>query len=226
VVDITDPTRPVEVAQWGARRDAGLHVGTGRDCAPDCRGSIPQAFLHSVALSPDGRTAYLSYWDLGVIILDVSDPTTPRYLGRFAEPPDAEGNTHSVSLTPDGALMLVGDETFAPPWGRLRLVDVRDPANPVQIGTFDTQHSAAGTLGNDETWYSIHNPLVDDRDPRHAYVAWYSDGVRLLDITDPTAPVELASWVPPRDALVWNVAPLDTLLLVADVHSGLHILQR
>jgi hypothetical protein len=226
IVDVTDAANPVEVANWGAQRDAGLLVGFGGQCAPHCRGRIPQAFLHSVAVSPDGRTAYLSYWDLGVVLLDVSDPASPRFLGHFAEPMAAEGNTHSVSIAQGGGLALVADETFAPPWGRLRLVDVRDPANPVQVGTFDTPNGAAGTVGGPDVWFGIHNPLVDDRDPNRAYLAWYADGVRLVDVADPSAPVEVASWVPPQSPMVWSVACMDELLLVGDVNGGLYILQR
>jgi hypothetical protein len=225
IVDVTDPRQPSEIVDWGARRDAGLPVGIGAQCAPICRGSVPQAFLHSVALSPDGRTAYLSYWDLGVLILDVSEPNAPRVLGRFAEPQAAEGNTHSVSLAHDGRLALVADETFAPPWGRLRLVDVQDSANPVQVGTFDTPDSAAGTPG-EQYAYTIHNPLTDDRDPNRAYLAWYADGVRLLDISDASRPLELANWIPPRGGMIWNVSFMGDLLLAGDINNGLFILRR
>ena len=225
IVDVTDPRQPNELTDWGARRDAGLPVGTGDQCAPACRGAVPQAFLHSVALSADGQTAYLSYWDLGMIILDVSEPAAPRWLGRFAEPQSAEGNTHSVSLAHSGALALIGDETFGPPWGRLRLVDIQDPANPIQVGTFDTTDSAAGTPG-EQYAYTIHNPLADDRDPDRAYVAWYADGVRLLDITDASHPVEIGSWVPPQSPMVWNVSFYGDLLLAGDINNGLFVLRR
>jgi hypothetical protein len=225
VIDFTDPRQPLEVGDWAARRDAGLAVGTGGQCAPACRGSVAQAFLHSVALSPDGRTAYLSYWDQGVILLDVSEPTTPVWLGQFSEPSAAEGNTHSVSLAHDGKLALVADETIAPPWGRLRLVDVQDPANPVQVGLFETADSAAGTPGEAYA-FTIHNPLVSDRDPNQAYLAWYGDGVRLIDVSDAAHPVEIGSWVPARTPEVWNVALYGDLLLVGDVNRGLYILSR
>ena len=29
------------------------------------------------------------------------------------------------------------------------------------------------------------------------YASWYSDGVRVLDVSDPTNPTEIASFVPP-----------------------------
>lgn len=224
IVDVTDPRQPIALVDWGARKDAGLPVGTGPQCAPACRGSVPQAFLHSVALSPDGRTAYLSYWDLGVIVLDVSEPSAPRWLGRFAEPSAAEGNTHSVAFAHDGRLALVADETFGPPWGRLRLVDIQDPANPAQVGSFDTPNSAAGTPG-EQYAYTIHNPLADDRDPNRAYLAWYADGVRLLDVSDASRPVELASWVP-RGGMIWNVSFMGDLLLAGDINNGLYLLRR
>jgi hypothetical protein len=225
IVDVTDPRQPLEVVDWGARRDAGLQVGTGSQCAPACRGSVPQAFLHSVALSPDGRTAYLSYWDLGVIVLDVSEPATPRWLGRYVEPAAAEGNTHSVALAHDGKLALVADETFGPPWGRLRLVDVQDSSNPIQVGSFETANSAAGTPG-EQYAYTIHNPLTDDRDPNRAYLAWYADGVRLIDVSDASRPVELTSWVPPHDPFVWSVSFMNDLVLVGDVNNGVYVLRR
>jgi hypothetical protein len=225
VVEVTDPHQPVEIANWGARRDAGLPVGSGAMCAPVCRGSIPQSFLHSVTLSADTRTAYLSFWDLGMLILDVSEPSTPRLIGRFEEPRAAEGNMHSIGLAHGGALALVADETFGPPWGRLRLVDISDPANATQVGTFETQHSAAGTPGG-EYAYTIHNPLPDDRDPNRAYLAWYADGVRLLDVSNATQPVEIGNWVPPHAPMVWNVSFLDDLLLVGDINNGLFVLRR
>jgi hypothetical protein len=226
IVDVTDPRQPTEIADWGAGRDAGLAVGTGQQCRPACRGTVAQAFLHSVSLSPDARIAYLSYWDQGVVLLDVSEPSAPVLLGQFAEPRPSEGNTHSVSVTADGKLALVGDETGSEPWGALRLVDVQDPANPVQVGAFETPEAAAGLEAKDEYGYSLHNPLADDRDPTLAYMAWYADGVRMLNIADASAPVEIGTWAPPRAPMVWNVSFMGNLLIVGDIDTGLYILRR
>jgi hypothetical protein len=162
----------------------------------------------------------------GLVVVDLSQPATPRWLGRFEEPRAAEGNTHSVSLAHGGALALVADETARPPWGRLRLVDVQDPANPVQVGTFETEDSAANRRAPAEYGYSIHNPLADDRNPNRAYLAWYADGVRLVDISDASNPVEIGSWLPSHDPMVWNVFLMGNLLLVGDVNNGLFVLSR
>jgi hypothetical protein len=186
---------------------------------------VPEAFLHSVAVSPDGQRAYLSYWDLGVLILDVSDPTAPRWLGWFDEPRSDEGNTHSVSLAHNGTLALVGDETFGPPWGGLRLVDVQDPTDPVEVGTFATVDSASNTPG-EQYAYTIHNSVVDDRNPDRAYLAWYADGVRLLDVSDASRPTELSSWVPRRGGMIWSVSFMGDLLLAGDIDNGLFVLRR
>jgi hypothetical protein len=158
-------------------------------------------------------------------MLDISEPNAPQLLGRYAEPASAEGNTHSVALAHKGQLALVADETLRSPWGRLRLVDVQDPLNPFQVGAFETPNSAAGTRGEPYA-YTIHNPLADDRNQNRAYLAWYADGVRLIDISDASQPVELASWIPPRGGMVWNVSFMGDLLLVGDINNGLFVLRR
>ncbi|HEY3061536.1 MAG TPA: hypothetical protein VGL99_21415 [Chloroflexota bacterium] len=225
IIDVTDPRTPVEVASWGAHAATGLPIGRSEQCAPECRGASQRALLHSVALSPDQRTAYLSYWDLGIFVLDVADPSAPRLLGRFVEPPEAEGNTHSMA-TGNGNVALVADETFAPPWGQLHVLDVSDPAAPVEVGTWQTHNGAVDAPAGFERWYSIHNAYIDPRAAQHAVTAWYSDGVRVLDISNPRAPVELEGWVPEQDPFVWSVAFLDDLILVGDVHTGLYVLRR
>jgi hypothetical protein len=226
ILDFTDPRNPVQVADWGAKKDVGLPIGASAQCRPYCRGTVPDAYLHSVGLSPDGRTAYLSYWDLGVLILDVTEPGSPRLLGRFAEPEADEGNTHSVAVAHDGKLLLVADETAAPPWGGLRLVDIASPASPRQVGAYETAGAAGNQRGREAYAYSIHNPLADDRDPDRAYLAWYADGIRLLNIADPSQPSELATWVPPNGGMIWNVAFQGDVLLAGDINNGLYVLTR
>ena len=91
----------------------------------------------------------------------------------------------SLDKHPHLHLILVGDEDFTPnPWGFLRVFDESAPANPVEAGTFATANALAASPP-DDGWYTVHNITLAGG---LAYVAWYSDGVRVLDLTDPFAP--------------------------------------
>jgi hypothetical protein len=75
------------------------------------------------------------------------------------------------------------------------------------------------------------------------YISWYSDGIRVVDASDPTDPTEVAWFVPPsaknpiqpsqRGVLtnttqVWGVAyeAGRDLVYASDMNSGLWILRR
>jgi len=111
IVDVTNPRAPVQVGEWGAGAhllSPGPFFGIG---------SFGAAFGHSIRASEDGRRAYVSYWDLGVLTLDIGDPTNPVLLTRTQYAPDDDGDAHS--MTPYEAengrlLILQNDEDFDP----------------------------------------------------------------------------------------------------------------
>ena len=248
IVDVTDPTNPVLAGEWTIGLDAGLAFGApsfgsdpllppGSDCTPPpatptlCRGDIPLVYLHDVWASTDGTVAYLSYWDAGLVTLDISDPANPALLAVAMEPLADEGNAHNAVVDELTNLILVGDEDFTPgPWGFLRIFDGSDPANPVEIATFATTNALAASPP-DSGVYTLHNITVEDGT---AYLAWYSDGVRVLDLSDPSAPKERASFVPPDvtdpngffapKALVWGVSVQDDVVYASDINGGLYVL--
>lgn len=113
IVDITKPQAPKEIAV------------TGQLDWPDLDSSEiegPAVFLHDVWVqeNADGdMIAYLSYWDAGLVLLDVSDPADPVFLGDSTYPvPDVlsglppEGNGHVAAPTEDGRVAILGDEDF------------------------------------------------------------------------------------------------------------------
>jgi hypothetical protein len=170
--------------------------------------------LHDVWANQAGKVAYLSYWDAGLILLDISDPSRPLFLGRGNYLSD-DGNTHSAVPAQGGNLVIVGDEVLAgAPFGFMRVFDTMDERNPVEVGRFHTEHTFGGP----------------------ADFGWYSDGLRLLDISVPAAPREIAFFVPPdvRDprgwfspkARIWGIYVQDDLILASDVNAGLYILGR
>ena len=223
IVDVTDPTAPVEVADWGIAKDLGLDpfAGQGDD--------FSFSFLHDVWV--ENGIAYLSYWDAGLILLDVSDPTDPQFISRTPYAPTEEGNTHVAVPARGGTLVITGDEDFTPgPWGFMRVFDTSDITAPVEIGTFATENALnAPPPGGD---FSAHNVVVRGNT---AYFSWYSDGIRLVDISQPTVPREIGSFVPepaadpfgilPTAPEVWGVYVQNQLILASDMNSGLHILR-
>jgi hypothetical protein len=83
-------------------------------------------------------------------------------------------------------------------WGNVRIWDYTDEANPILASEFDTVCSAnpgdescdpAGT-------YSVHNVVVEDD---LVYISWYTNGMLVVDISDPYDPVEIARYNPSDD---------------------------
>jgi hypothetical protein len=109
VVDISDPQRPALTGSWGVLGEPALGPAVYRGVR---RGNDARTLVHSVRARHDGMVAYLSYWDAGVVMLDISDPARPRYLGRTAFPPSDEGNAHSVAEARGGGLIVEADEVL------------------------------------------------------------------------------------------------------------------
>jgi hypothetical protein len=110
IIDATDPRNPRQVGQWGAGAH-GLAPGPFSG-----QGSFGAAFDHSARVSADGARAYVSYWDLGVLTLDITDVTNPRLVSRTRYAPDADGDAHSVAeyRGKRGNFLLQNDEDFDP----------------------------------------------------------------------------------------------------------------
>ena len=241
LIDITDPSVPVEVSNWGVVHDLGGPPAPGLGCDPD------PIYGHSAEPSDDGKLAFLSYWDSGFIAVDVTDPANPQYKGRTVYPATADGDAHSSSYDDARRLLFTADEDFCKTsgsgtekgYGYLRVYDYSNLAAPVQIGEYRTPNSL-GTNDQGAGDYVIHNPLVVGTD---VYISWYSDGVRVVDASDPTQPEEVAYFVPPsannpvspsqRGVLnnatqVWGVAvdQATGLVYLSDMNSGLWIVRR
>ena len=116
IVDATNPRLPVEVGDWGAGAH-GLTPGPFFGI-----GSFGASFGHSVRASTDGTKAYASYWDLGVLTLDITSLSGPTLVGRTQYPEGSDGDAHS--MTPyqgrNRSFILQNDEDF-------------DPRSPAQI---------------------------------------------------------------------------------------------
>lgn len=241
LIEITDPRNPVEVSDWGVIHDAGGPLGPGQGCDPDA------VFGHGAEPSQDGMLVFLAYWDSGYVALDVSTPEDPVLMGDTDYGPDEDGDGHSSMYDDDRRLLFTADEDFGkhcgpgiePGYGYLRIYDYSDLSAPEQVGEFRTRNSTTGgPTGSGD--YTIHNNWLVGTD---VYIAWYSDGVRVVDASNPRAPREVAFFVPPagqnpvkpsqRGVLsqtpqVWGVFVDEAtgLVYASDMNTGLWILER
>ena len=110
IVDLTDPANPEIVGEWGAGQE-GLSPGPFYG-----QGSFGASFGHSARASSDGMEALVSYWDLGVVTLDISDVTNPTLVSRTTFAADADGDAHSLVpyLAGGTDFILQNDEDFDP----------------------------------------------------------------------------------------------------------------
>jgi hypothetical protein len=192
----------------------------------------------------DGTLVFLSYWDSGFIALDVSNPANPVFKGRTIYPANADGDAHSSNYDDARKLLFTADEDFCKNsgpdietgLGYLRVYDYSNLAAPTQIGSYRTPNSLGGSPGSGD--YSIHNAFLVGTD---VYASWYSDGVRVIDASNPRNPKEVAYFVPPaaqnpvkpsqRGVLsqtpqVWGVVVENGLVYASDMNSGLWVLRR
>ena len=227
IYDVTHPRSPDEVGGWSACRDQG-------DCTPltSPPGTDHRRLVHSVITNASATRAYLSYWWLGTVILDISDPSKPRYFGRTAS---GQGNAHSAWLMNGERILLETHETIR---GRPVVWNIADPAHPVRLATvrLPARLSPDGAFTGLPLEDSVHDPKAVGR---YAYFSWYGQGVAVFELKNPRKPRFVARFRPPpkRDGhglvcpggactTVWGVFPTAKYVLASDMNSGLWVLSR
>lgn len=159
---------------------------------PSGNDGVTSTFVHDMFVEKHPVTEqtlmWVAYWDGGVVIADVTDPTNPAQLAAWTEFDAAlYGNIHFAR--PVG---MVGERhiTFAAPEfgsaehaGEAYVLDTTDPAAPVLL----TNWVLPGNPLNDGGYrFSPHN--FDPYGTKLVY-AHYHGGVWVLDVSTPETPV-------------------------------------
>jgi hypothetical protein len=144
-------------------------------------------FPHDVTVAVHPLThrtyAYIAYWDLGVVILDVSDPAHPVKVGQaadFGAAPTREIHMarQSEGLI-DGKVVLVAEPEIGgqPTTGYMSVIDVSDPTHPTFLSNWKIPGNATSAGGGRGPHY------FDLREGRVA-MASYAAGFWVFDIHD------------------------------------------
>lgn len=169
IINIADPRNPRQVGRWG------VPVSNAKS-------------LHDIWVE-DG-IAYVSYWDDGLIILDVGNgikggtPTEPELVGQYRYRTEwrgqSYGNTHVALPYTNQAgnrYIFVGDEIFPPnaspneqvvPGGYIHVIDASNLENPVEVAKYELPGAGAHNL-----W--VENDTL--------YIAYYNGGLRAIDVS-------------------------------------------
>ena len=218
IFDVSDPGRPAEVGSWGAWVKLGVHPTAGR-------GFFKRNFVHSVIGNAKGTRAYLSYWDLGTVILDVTRPADPRYLGRTPPASNPEGDVHSAALGQNGKLLVETQESRI---GTARLFDISNERKPRFLRELKLPGLRNPVPGEPFYIDSVHDPKVRGKT---AYFSWYRQGVVAADISKPGKARVLARFLPPAgqvsEPMFWGVfaEPGKDYVLASDFGSGLWVVR-
>jgi hypothetical protein len=227
ILDLANPARPEEVGRWWM---PGQWIAGGE--TPSWEGRAHRCH-HPIRL---GDRLYVSYWHGGFVILDIADMTKPRFVSGLDWSPPFPWPTHTTLPIPftlmGRRVLLVSDEDVmrlgpASP-SFLWLVDITDETRPVPFSSFQVE----GVDGSPQPEFTgCHQPVEHVRGPEIP-VAWFAQGLRVVDIANPHAPKEAASFVPPVPEGSERVCSNDVfvddrgLIYLIDRRRGLHILER
>jgi hypothetical protein len=227
ILDLTDPAHPKEVGRWWmpGQWTAGGETPTWEGRAHRCH--------HPIRL---GNRLYTSYWHGGFVILDIDDMTKPKLVSHLDWSPPFPWPTHTALPVPfpikGRRIMVVADEDVAKPKDAgaafLWMVDITDEQHPMPFASFQVPE-AEGPSQPDKT--GCHQPVEQVRGTEIP-VAWFAQGLRVVDIADPHAPREVASYLPDVPAGEKRVCSNDVfvddrgLIYLIDRGRGLHILER
>ncbi|MHB9096818.1 MAG: LVIVD repeat-containing protein [Syntrophales bacterium] len=226
IIDIAAPARPREVGRWWM---PGQQVAAGEKNASS---GAAHRTHHPLRL---GDRLYVSLWYEGFAILDVSDPARPRLVSHVADRPAGGAPTHTALPVGHRILgrnwLVVFDEEMGggnPP-AFMRLYDITDERHPALAATFHVPPDLSGKTGGR---FGAHQPHEFVGPDNLVYAAWFSGGLRVIDISNPYKPREAGHYIPQPGRGARFAESNDVfvdgrgLIYLIDRVSGLDILRR
>jgi hypothetical protein len=228
IYDLKDPRKPTEVSRWWL---PGQHVAGGE--TPTWRGTSNRLH-HAMRV---GDELWAAVWQAGIRVIDISDIRKPKTIASHDYHPPVPEPTHTIlpaSQLIGGRRIAVGvdeehDHVRGQPHAHLWVFDVTDLPEIKPLSTFHVGENASpwsgapGRFGAHQFQEHIDDTLV--------YAAWFSGGLRIVDIKDPEAPEEVGWFIP--EPVGGNASPQSNdvdvdrqgLIYVLDRNRGFDILE-
>jgi hypothetical protein len=228
IYDLKDPRKPTEVSRWWL---PGQHVAGGE--TPTWRGTSNRLH-HAMRV---GDELWAAVWQAGIRVIDISDIRKPKTIASHDYHPPVPEPTHTIlpaSQLIGGRRIAVGvdeehDHVRGQPHAHLWVFDVTDLPEIKPLSTFHVGENASpwsgapGRFGAHQFQEHIDDTLV--------FAAWFSGGLRIVDIKDPEAPEEVGWFIP--EPVGGNASPQSNdvdvdrqgLIYVLDRNRGFDILE-
>jgi len=237
IYDLRNPAKPEEVSRWWL---PGQHVAGGeKPTWPGRRNRLHHALRF-------GDELWAGCWHGGVAVIDIADIRKPRTLGAYNYHPPFPEPSHTFMPVPKPIAgkriaVAIDEEDHAHsadeierrkgrPHGCLWVFDVSDlksikPLSIFEVSELDSPWSRAapGRFGAHQFQEHMDGTLV--------YCTWFSGGLRIVDVADPSAPQEVGHFIP--EPAAGKVAPQSNdvdvdrngLIYLGDRYAGLDILE-
>jgi choice-of-anchor B domain-containing protein len=202
----------------GTDATAGVNGGTlifdvsASPTQPVLVGSWSERYVHDAIIRNDTMwAAAINDGRLDVVYLG-ADRKNPRFVADITYP---GAGTHNADLTTDGHYVMTTDEVGSTRKS-LKIWDVSDIGNIRKVA--DYTHNPNEIIHNVQTKGDL------------AIVSWYTAGTRIIDISDPTDPVEVGFYDTFEGAFNtyagnWGVYPYfpSGKIIASDMQTGLHV---
>ncbi|HLW46352.1 MAG TPA: hypothetical protein VKW09_01110 [bacterium] len=192
IVDVARPAHPELVSQWWL---PGQHVAAGE--RPPAGGHY---WVHLVLAR--GERAYAACGRAGAVIIDIADVRSPRTLGSASWNPPYTSPTHTVLPLPHAvrgrrfAVVTdedVTDDILEDPPAFMWVLDITTEARPVPVATYQADPEGLVVPGRR---FGAHQPWEHVGPDNIVFLAWFSGGVRAVDVSNPYEPREVGYYVP------------------------------
>ncbi len=229
ILDLANPEKPEEVGRWWI---PGQHVAGGEEYPWD--NFVTPRCHHPLRM---GDRLYVSYWHHGFFILDIADMSKPKLVSAVNSSPAHPHPTHTALPMPGlfrgRKIMVVADEDVAklrpsPPaftW----IYDISDERQPMPISTFQVEGIDPDGRPQ-EMMTGCHQPAEKFSGDVVPF-AWFAQGLRLLDLTNPFAPKEVGFFEPDVPAGYDRVSSNDVtmdergIVYLLDRQQGLDVIE-